>query len=46
MGLVPDNSNKVNIVIKQVTQTFGFQVHTKLKVTQYCSLLSMQQDYV
>lgn len=39
--LVLDHCNKSNIVIKQVTNFFGFPMHIKVVFTQYCSLLNV-----
>ena len=39
---LPDNVNKVNITIKQVTQIVSFPVHIKVMLTLYGSLLSLQ----
>ena len=41
-GLIADHCNKANIVIKLVTQFFGFPVHMKVMCILYCSLLHLQ----
>lgn len=47
MGLVPEQYNKVNILLKQVTQFFFcFQGHIEVMFTVYCKYNSMMSKKI
>ena len=41
---VPDHHNKATLMIKQVYELLGFQVHRKVMFTLHCSLIRVQKQ--